>query len=429
MKCSKILILFIVLFGNSISYQQDYDWSPIDQIIEQQIQAKTFPGAVAFIGNKNGVLYSNAYGSFTYGEPSPVNGDNPPMTIETLFDMASLTKVTMTTTAIMTFYQRGELDLHMPVSSSYLLGSSFSQNGKETITTLNLLLHNAGYPPDPIPGYSETSFGCPQSFYYYPPLSFACQDKIYESLLAQTLVNPVGKYFVYSDLSMITGMYVVGKLAKSLGYISSSDLLLGCDQGGPGNLQCYYEAYVREYVLNPLNMSSSGFLPLKSTWGNIAPTWNDTYFRHEILQGVVSDENSYTLGGISGHAGFFSCVEDVWNLVQWLINPEELNPIKINTTTIQFFTTEYNHTQSSRALGWDTNDINNSYDPCGEMSTKTFTHTGYTGTEICCDPTLGICSVLLTNRVYPCEACNMDTIQQARQQFNTEIKNILTSKK
>jgi len=105
---------------------------------------------------------------------------------------------------------------------------------------------------------------------------------------------------------MITGMYVVGKLAKQLNYVKASDILPECPIGKPGEEQCYYEAYVRKYVLDPAGMTHSGFIPSKVVWGIIAPAWNDTTYRHRVVQGQVSDENAYSLGGISGNAGLFS---------------------------------------------------------------------------------------------------------------------------
>jgi CubicO group peptidase (beta-lactamase class C family) len=329
----------------------------------------------------------------------------------------------VTTTSIAQFYQRGEVELEEKVCDEKLLGIGFSGQGKDKIALLNLLLHNAGFPPDPRPNYWSTDFGCSETKKEHPLENFSCQDTIYSSLLDQTLDHPVGEKFVYSDLSMITMMYVIGKLARDLHYVSESDLLPGCDQGGPGALECYYEAYVRHFVLQAAHTSSSGFLPPQSAWENCAPTWNDTSYRHGVIQGTVSDGNSYALGGISGHAGFFATVGDVAKITRlWLYaGPEDK---LLNETTVELFTTAYNLTQSSRALGWDTNDFKTNPSMwCGTLSQKSFLHLGYTGTEVCNDPDRQIFTILLTNRVYPVTT-NMK-IEKYRKDFNTLVQEIL----
>lgn len=139
----------------------------------------------------------------------------------------------------------------------------------------------------------------------------------------------------------------MGKLAKQFKYVTKADLLPDCPIGNPGDEPCYYEAYVRKYVLKPAGMVKSSFLPSQSLWGNIAPTWNDTFYRHEVVQGQVSDENAYTMGGISGHAGLFCPIADVFSFLTKLMFATDSGPI-VNKTTIQFFTKEHNHTQSTR---------------------------------------------------------------------------------
>jgi len=348
------------------------------------------------------------------------------MKLDSIFDMASVTKVITTTTAIMLLYQWGVLDLKMPLKDSSLLGAAFDNNGKAPITTLNLLLHNAGYPPDPVPGYSSTKFPCQQNKNYHPKEVFDCQTKIYQSVMQQTLINPVGAVYIYSDLSMITAMYLVGKLAKFNHYVQSEDILKGCPIGRHGDQPCYFEAFVRKFVLNKVGMNSSGFLPNKTNWFKIPPTWNDTYYRHEIIQGYVSDENAYALGGISGHAGFFSTTGDLHKFLHLLMFAPESSTNFVNKKTVQYFIKEYNHTQSSRALGWDTNDYTmNIYRGCGNLSATTYTHLGFSGTQCCNDPVRKMFTIFLTNRVYPDK--ENTKIHEARQNFNNAVKEVFDS--
>ncbi|EGD82667.1 hypothetical protein PTSG_03327 [Salpingoeca rosetta] len=417
-------------------------WTSVSDVLHAGVVDHAFPGAVALVVNKTATMYSNAVGAFTYGLPPPFSQGNPAMHSDAKFDLASLTKVLATTTATMTFYQRGELQLDELVSSDRLLGAPYAQNGKGPIKVLNLLLHNSGYPPDPYPGYWSKAFACPATQQRDPPEVFTCQSQIFTALMKQTLENPIGKKYVYSDLSMITMMYVVGTLARRLNYISQAqvrpDCLAGVDVSSISDTahpvdQCYYEAYVRKFVIERLNLDHTGFLPPKNEWGNCVPTWNDTTpdapgpgYRNRVIQGQVSDQNAYALGGIAGHAGLFSTAGDIAVLTRRILFAEHGDDF-VNKTTAHKFTTAYNLTQSSRALGWDTNNYQmNTYRGCANLSSTTFTHTGYTGTEVCNDPERGIITVLLTNRVYPKADDESEAkIHAYRQKFNNAVRAVV----
>ncbi|KAH3764858.1 penicillin-binding protein 4* [Pelomyxa schiedti] len=401
-------------------------WDPATAVLVQGISDAVYPGCTAMVADKSGTIYSVALGNFTYGIPPPQNpGENPAVTLETVYDLASLTKVTAATTAIAHFYQRDGISLDTQVSS---LLPGYEVNGKGPITLLNLLLHNAGLAPDPSPGYWESSFACPQTPYYNPGEDFSCMSKIYHSVLQESIVNPVGAVYDYSDLSMITMMYCIGRLAKDLGYISTSDILSGCPIGQDGDLQCYYEAYIRKYVLGSA-FPSMTYLPSTAIWSQCAPTENDTVYRHTVSQGQVHDKNAYAMGGVSGHAGFFSNIKDVLKLTQmWLFATDD-DPL-LNQTTSDFWTTEYNHAQSSRAIGWNTNDYT-VFDQgwtqsCGTLSEHTFMHTGYTGTMICADKDRQLIVLLMTNRVYPV-AGSSTPMHDVRQKFTTQVQKIYDS--
>lgn len=133
--------------------------------LSNDIQRRVFPGCVALVGLTNGtVLFHEAFGNLVYmTDPDPPAGPNMPVALSSRFDLASLTKVIATTTAVMQLYQRGLLGLSTPIHS--ILGSRFATHGKEAITVRNLLLHNAGLPPDPVPNYWDPSFGCPQTLH------------------------------------------------------------------------------------------------------------------------------------------------------------------------------------------------------------------------------------------------------------------------
>jgi len=336
--------------------------------------------------------------------------------------MASLTKVLATTTTAMLLYDQGLLDLDRKLSDPSMLGPGFANHGKQEITVRNLMLHNAGYPPDPVPGYETPAFGCPDTSRYHPRLTFSCMPKIYSSVLVQTLQNPVGAVYVYSDLSMITAALAFGRIIKDHNLIQYSDLLPECIntlKGQPSEVTCYYEAFVNSQVARKLGMARSGFLLERSRYPSAAPTWNDTIYRHEVMQGVVSDDNAYASGGYAGHAGFWSTTTDTYLLAKTLM----FGNTYIKRSTVEMFTKIANVTQSSRALGWDTNNYQmNTYRGCASLSPKTYTHLGYTGTENCNDPERQLITILLTNRVYPNKTLTAPLIHELRQAFNTAVQ-------
>lgn len=316
----------------------------------------------------------------------------------------------------------------MKISDHHLLGPAFSNNGKENITVLNLLIHDSGFPPGPYPLYSSRDFGCVESHKPRPRLSFSCTTRIYQSLLKQKTVRPIGEETVYSDLSMITLSFVLGKLTMEYKLVELQDLKPDCisefPNSEPGIYMCYYEAFIKKYVLDFLNMNNTFYLPEEKSWGLIAPAWNETDgLRGEVVQGEVSDENTFALGGISGHAGLFSNSLDLYKLSsKLLMTTEDL----FNKTTVQLFTKIHNKQKSSRALGWDTNNFEfNTHKGCGNLSESTFTHTGYTGTQICIDPERDLVAILLTNRVYPIKTNNADGVKYLRREFSNTVKRIV----
>ena len=283
-------------------------------------------------------------------------------------------------------------------------------------------------------------------------LVFSCQHKVLAALYSQQLDRTPGDAFVYSDISMILLMYVVGHLARS--HVSNTDLMSRCvnavatssraDEGLISSIdQCYYEAFVRKFVLQSLALPDRfiGFLPPRQEWAETAPTWNDTVagfpgecvrpYRERVLQGEVSDGNSYAMGGIAGHAGLFAGAPELLTLLQQLVFAPALpdpGAVGVNATTVKTFTSVHNATQSSRALGWDTNA--GSYRGCGNWSGATFTHTGYTGTMLCADKERGLVAVLLTNRVYPrADDSSEKAIHEVRQQFSNAVLSAVLPKR
>ena len=372
---SQAVFLIVFLLSVTFTYckseveknSADKDFSEIDEIISGGIMTGSFPGAQVLIGNERDILYNKSYGNFTYDENSPV------VTDYTMYDLASVTKVLATTSAIMKLYDQRKFNLSDKVS--YYI-PEFGSNGKEDITILNLLIHNSGL----------TAF---VPFYKYYSNSEEVMDAIYNA----ELEYPTGSQSVYSDLNAV----ILGKLVEK---ISGKDL----------------NQYCIDNIFLPLDMQNTMFVPDDSRKDKIAPTEEDTYWRGRLLQGEVHDETTSMLNGVSGNAGLFSNARDIYKLMSVLLNDGRYyNPYTrslkeermFDKFTVELFTKKYTDVlyENSRALGWDTKPLDSSTKyriPCGELiSENCFGHTGYTGTSVWCDRERKIIVILLTNRVYP----------------------------
>jgi serine-type D-Ala-D-Ala carboxypeptidase len=411
------------------------DLSELTRILQAGIDNSTYPGAVGVIGGPEGIYWAGAVGHHTYDANSPLVSVK-----DTYFDMASCSKVLGTTSVIALLYQGGYIALDDKVSQ--YLGEDYGDNGgKADVTLRNCLLHNAGYLPDPDPLYYNTSFsgtGCPNSLDHFPHEDDSCLDLIYSSLKKEALVTPAGDAFKYSDLSFITLQWVAGVVIESNGLVLPPDLRGSCSTAEPlsaSSLACHFEAFARTKVFDSAAMEHTGLTYLldEQLWPAAMPTIDDNIYINRRPQGQVSDGNCYAMGGVCGHAGLFGTGPSVASLMQAIV--AEASPtssssssssdsdsdsargsnVFLNTTTIATFTTLNDPSQSSRALGWDTNyqdptgsvADNGFTNSCGSFPAQTFMHIGYTGTCVCGTAAgnrgKGLYSVVLTNRVYNCE--------------------------
>jgi len=294
-----------------------------------------------------------------------------------MFDIASVTKVAATTSAIMLLYENKRIDIYDKVSK-YI--PEFANNGKENITILNLLLHNSGLKAW-IPFY-KTCTTAQQAL-----------DIIYNIDLEYT---PETK-FVYSDLNAVL-----------LGIIVERVTFTGLDE------------YCQANVFYPLKMQNTMFRPDAETRARVLPTEKDFYWRNRLLQGEVHDETASILGGVSGNAGLFSNAEDLFIFMETMLaRGQYYNPYSrglkeeqfAKPDVITFFTQKWSGVSypNSRGLGWDTKpEPTSSYrTPCGEkFSDNCFGHTGYTGTSVWADNDKKLIVIFLTNRVYPSRESN-----------------------
>ena len=354
-------VVLLLLFVPQLR-AEDAEFQQIDRIVEAGIAAKKFPGAVVIAGHNGQIIFQKAYGNSSL-IPAP-----EPMTEDTIFDVASLTKVLATAPAVMQLYEQGRFRLNDPVAE-YL--PEFAANGKEDITIRQLLTHYSGLPPDvslddPWEGKAE---GLRRAFTCTP-------------------VTAPGVQFRYSDINFI----VLGALVEKL-----SGLTL--------------DQYQKRYLAEPLGVEHMQFLPPESWRGRIAPT---QYDQGVMLRGVVHDPTSRRMGGVAGHAGLFSTAGDVAIYAQNLLDRLAGRPshFPLSQLTLKKMTTPAQPATGTalRGLGWD---IESPYSSNrGELfPVGSFGHTGFTGTSLWIDQTSDTYVVFMSNAVYPNGSTSINAIR------------------
>ena len=318
-------------------------------VLERGLADKAYPGAIAVVGDRHEAIATVAVGHQDWAA-------SPKVDEYTIWDLASLTKVIGTTTALMQLWADHRVDLDAPVQR-YL--PEFVGPHKELVTVRHLLTHSSG-----LPGWR-------------PLYKEATSPAEALRLLYQTPLDTLpGVRMVYSDL----GAMLLGKIVERV-------------SGEP------LDVYLRRHVFAPLGMTSTMFKPPKRLLPRIAPTERDPW-RGRLVHGEVHDENAYFLGGVSGHAGLFSDAADLSRFARMYLEGGQLDGARIVTpTAIDTFTRVQDSALSNRALGWEVPNGSNSAGH--EMSNRAFGHTGFTGTSIWIDPARDLFVILLTNRVDP----------------------------
>jgi CubicO group peptidase (beta-lactamase class C family) len=302
-----------------------------------------FPGAVVAVGRHDTVLLLAAVGHYGIDDPRPV-------TPETVYDLASLTKVVGLTTMCMMLVAEGKLDLDAPVQR-YV--PAFRGAGKEHVTIRHLLTHSSGLPA-------------------WRPLYTEATTRATALALVDTtpLAAEPGRTMVYSDLGAIV-------LTQAVEAITGERL----------------DQLLDRRLFRPLGMTSTRYLPPSEWRDRIAPTERSQ--DGTIILGTVHDENAWKLGGVSGHAGLFSTAPDLARFATWLLRAWHRDSLPVRAFTRRQDTPA----GSSRALGWDTPSENSSAGT--RLGPNAFGHTGFTGTSIWMDPDRDLFIILLTNRVNP----------------------------
>jgi beta-glucosidase-like glycosyl hydrolase/CubicO group peptidase (beta-lactamase class C family) len=358
----------------------------IDSITNDAIEKGAMPGAVVLVVKDGKIAYHKAFGNYTYNKAEPVQ-------LESIFDMASVTKICATTISVMKLYEEGKLDLKKTLGDylPWVKGSN-----KEHLMIENILLHQAGLVSF-IPFFKETidADGKPLAKYYSTKQTDSFSIRVAENLFmrndwrdtlyARILQSPLGEAgkYIYSDNDFI----FLGKIVEAI-------------SGMPLN------EYAEKEFYKALGLTTAGFKPRERfTLDRIIPTENEKNFRLQLLRGDVHDPGAAMFGGIAGHAGLFSNAYDLAVIMQMLLNGGTFNEKKyLKKETIELFTA-YHSDISRRGYGFDKPEKDNTTRvdpyPCISASPKTFGHTGFTGTCVWADPTSKLIFIFLSNRVNP----------------------------
>lgn len=358
----------------------------IDSMALDAIEKKAIPGCQILVAKNNKIIFNKAFGHIA-GEGSAK------VDLATVYDLASMTKITATTVSIMKLVEEGKIAIDKTIGD-YL--PWVKGNDKEKITLKDLLLHQAGL---------------------FPYIKF------YESLLEKdgqfkaglvsnvvdnthhTMITP-SKYLLNSWIDSIHNKMLASPITTAGKYVYSDNdfIFLGAIVEQVSGMSL--NEFTTQNFYGPLGMKSTGFLPLeKNSIEKIAATEIDDYFRHELIQGSVHDEGASVFGGIAGHAGLFGNTTDLAKLYLMLLNKGNWEGEHyFQPSTVDLFTS-YQSENSRRGLGFDKPEKNNAalkdpY-PCLSASSSTFGHTGFTGTCVWADPENQLLFIFLSNRVYP----------------------------
>ncbi len=318
----------------------------IDRVVRRGMAAGGYPGAAVVVGRKGYAVWQKGFGHLDWSKRAAVSAT------ESIYDLASLTKVIGTTTAVMVLYDEGRIDLDAQVRT-YL--PEFSGGTKDSVTVRDLLTHRSGLPA------GRALWRIAHS-----------REAARAAALATPLKCPPRACFEYSDIGAMTLAFIVES-------VSGQRL----------------DEFLDSRVFAPLGMTNTFFRPSSSLRDRIAPT-EITPPRGYPLRGEVHDENAYALGGVAGHAGLFSTANDLAVFAQMMLNGGEFGGVRIvSDSTVRLFT---RRAAGWRALGWDTCAGGGS---CGHlMSERAYGHTGFTGTSLWIDPDREMFVIVLTNEVH-----------------------------
>jgi serine-type D-Ala-D-Ala carboxypeptidase len=353
--------------------RQDRSFSSAFSILDAAVADRVFPGASIAVTQGGRLVALKAFGRSTYDLESPL------IAIDTLFDLASVSKVVATTTVAMILYERGLLDLDAPVVGMVPefagAGAGDADARRRAITLRMLLAHSSG-----LPAYEKLF------------LKARTREQLLRAAFITPLVADPGTRAEYSDIGFMV-------LCEALERVAAETL----------------DRFCQREVFGPLGMAHTTYNPPPEARAKIPPTQDDRTFRKRIIQGEVQDENASVLGGVAGQAGVFSTAEDIARFAHAMLGGG--NPILRPQTVSLFTRRETAPAGSSRALGWDRPSPPSQSGKY--FSTQSYGHLGYTGTSLWIDPVRELSVVLLTNRTWP-DSSNW-AIKQIRPKFHDAV--------
>ncbi len=376
---------------SSVTLDSSYVHQQVDSIITFGIKNKAFPGAQVLVARQGSILFHKAYGFHTYDSIQAVSLDD-------LYDLASVTKITGALPVLMKLVDEGLIDLDKPFSTYWTPWKRIKD--KKNLTLREILAHQAGLAPYIVflkevlrkngtlkKRYinQKATAGYPLQAYEGIFVSDRFKRKMYR-MIDRSAVS-IEKKYRYSGLFFL----IVPELVQQL---------TGID----------YETYLETHFYQPLGAETMGFRPkTKNFPNNIVPTEYDSLFRKTLTKGWVHDENASLMGGVSGNAGLFAKASDIAKMMQMYVQYGVYDGQRyISKATIEeFIKPQYPANENRRGLGFDKPLLNNSalgfeaaY-PVPEVSTQSFGHSGFTGTFVWADPKNQLVYIFLSNRVNP----------------------------
>lgn len=364
--------------------------SLMDNMVESAIAQEYFPGCQIVVARHGKIIWNKAYGHFTYDQ-------NIPVTTESIYDVASVSKVTGTLQAVMMLVERGDLELQAKVGE-YL--PDVANSNKSDITIEDVLTHQAGLTPwIPHWKYTYDENDNLSSYYYlnganrnYPNQvgddlfsRVDMEEIMWQKTLASDRIasNADGTYnYTYSDLSF----YIMKRLVE---VIANEPM----------------EIFLKRELYDPMGLPTFGYNPIERfSKDRIVPTEVDDYFRNQLIHGYVHDQGAALLGGVGGHAGVFTTAYELAHVMQLQLQKGEFGGKRyFKEGTIELFTKKYfSLSDNRRALGWDRPEAQGiSYFPAESLAPNGYGHSGFTGCVVWADPDKDLVFVFLSNRVYP----------------------------
>ncbi len=357
-----------------------YDLNNAWTVLNEAIADSIFPGAQVFISKQGEIVASQGFGYHTYDNQSP------PVTPNSIYDIASLTKVVATTPVIMKLISQKKLGLNQNINQFF---PNFTGKWKDKVTIEHLLTHSSGLKP---------------FIQYFLDTPLKSPSEIIDDITLHDLDFEPGTQFQYSDLGMILLQEIVKK-------VGNHDI----------------DWFADRWIYRPLGMQNTMFNPDSSYLPWIVPTEYDSLYRGRLVYGEVHDENAHVLGGVAGHAGLFSNAEDVGKYAQMMLNQGIwLGNRYFWGSDIRRFTKRRNIPNGSeRTLGWDTPSRNGKSSAGDYFSHNSYGHLGFTGTSLWIDSINEIIVILLSNRVHPNR--NKGGMYTVRRDFHTQVMEVLVN--